>query len=132
MVAADVTMKVRSDDVLVFVTQAHHFFLDARRFVIKHHRDDAHQVPVFEFLVVELAEEVPTRLTKYFTSTGIAVVVRELVDPIEQLLRHRDTYDAHITTKPTLNIKDYHLQPQPYGESDYALQRRRTAALPKS
>ena len=96
--AADVTMEVRSDDVLVLVTEVHHLLLDARRLVVENHCDDAHQVSIFEFRILELTEEVSTRLTKYFTATSIAVVVRELVDSIEQLLRHRDTNDAHITT----------------------------------
>ena len=91
-------MEVRSHDLLVFVAEVHHLLLDACCLVIENHCDDAHQVSVFEFLILELTEEVSTRLTKYFTATSIAVIVRELVDSIEQLLRHRDADHAHITT----------------------------------
>jgi hypothetical protein len=66
--------------------------------VIEHHRDDAHQVSILEFLVLELAEKVPTRLTNSPTATSIAVIACELVDPSEQFLRHRDADNAHITT----------------------------------
>ena len=110
MMAADVAVEVRCDDVLVLVTEVHHFLLDARRFVVENHCDDAHQVSIFEFLILELTEEVSTRLTKYFTATSIAVVVRELVDSIEQLLRHRDADNTHITMWAAQNIKYYHLQ----------------------
>ena len=70
------------------MTEVHHLFLDARRLVVEKHCYDTHQVSVFEFLVFKLTEEVSTRFTKYFTATSIAVIVRELIDSIEQLLRH--------------------------------------------
>jgi len=81
-VVADVAVEVRDDQVLVVVAQVHHLLLDARRLVVEEDRDDRHQVPVFEALVLELAEEVPDRLTDHFAPTGVAVVVAEFVDPL--------------------------------------------------
>ncbi len=41
MMAADVAMEVRCDDVLVLVAEVHHFLLDTCRFVIENDSDDA-------------------------------------------------------------------------------------------
>jgi hypothetical protein len=80
----------------VLVSKVHHLLLDAGRFVIENHCNDAHQVSTFEFLVLELTEEVSARLTKCFTATSLAVIVRELVNPIKQLIRHRDADHTHL------------------------------------
>lgn len=98
MVSADVAVEVRSDEVFMLVSKVHHFLFDAGRFVIEKHCNDAHQVSIFEFLILELTEEVSARLTKYFTATSIAVIVRELVNSVKQLFRHRDADHAHIAT----------------------------------
>jgi len=66
--------------------------------VIEKYCSDAHKVSVFEFRILELTEDVSTRLVKYLTANSMAVVVRELVDSIERLLWHRDTDNARVTT----------------------------------
>ena len=68
---------------LVLVPEAHHLLLDARRLVVEDHGDDAHQFAALQFLVLELAEEVATGLPEHLASTGVAVVVGELVDSLE-------------------------------------------------
>lgn len=103
--AADVTMEVRSDEVLVLVTKMHHFLLDVCRFVTENHCDDAHQITIVEFLILKLTEEVPARLTKYLTATSVAMIVCKLANSFKQLLRHRDADYAHVAIQPPLNIK---------------------------
>jgi len=77
-----VTVKVRSHDVLVLVAEVHHLLLHTRRLVIENYCDDPHQVSIFEFLILELTEEIPARLTEHLTATSVAVIVRKLVNSL--------------------------------------------------
>jgi hypothetical protein len=67
----------------VLVTEPHHPLLDARRPAIEAHRDDAHQLPAFGFLVLDPAGETPTRFAAEFAPTGVAAVVSGPVDAVE-------------------------------------------------
>jgi hypothetical protein len=66
----------------VFVAQAHHPLPDARRLVVGDDGDDAHRRPVSRSGVFELSEEAPGRLAHRLAPARVAVVVRELVDPL--------------------------------------------------
>jgi hypothetical protein len=108
VVAPDVAVEVRRDQRLVFVAEVHHLLFDTGRLVIEHDRHDSHQVAAFEFLVLELSEEIPACLSNDLASTCVAVVVRELVDPFEQLFGHRNTDDAHVTKYRREYVKSYY------------------------
>ena len=72
----------------MFVAEVHHLLLDACRLVVENDGDDTYQIAVFEFLVLELAEEVSRGFTKDLTTTSVAVFLREFVDSFEQFFWH--------------------------------------------
>jgi hypothetical protein len=58
-VVADVVVDVRDDDVLVLVAHLDHPLLGAGGVVVEAHGDDAHQVAVLRFPLLELPQQVP-------------------------------------------------------------------------
>jgi len=107
-VVADVAVEVRRDELFVFVPEMHHALLDAGRLVVEHHRHDRDQIPVFEPLVLELAQQVPGGLPDDLAATRIAVFVGKGVDSTEQILRHRNANDSHILTHCPSNNRSYY------------------------
>lgn len=83
VVVTHVVVNVGGHEVFVFVAKMHHLVFDVRGLEIKQHRHDTHQIPVFEFLVVELGQEVPCRLPDDFATPGIAVFIRESIESFE-------------------------------------------------
>jgi hypothetical protein len=105
-VVSDVIVDVRDDEVLVVVSDSHHPFLGARRFVIEDDGDDTHQIPPFEFLVFELSEEISRCLPDDLTPTRIAVFLGEFVEAVQKRIRHRDADDGHMLNQRHRDVKD--------------------------
>jgi len=106
VVVADVVVDVRDDAVLVLVADLYHPVLGAGGVVVEDDGDDAHQVAVLQPSVLELPQQVPGGLPDHLATADVAVVLRELVESLEERLRHRDADDGHVLTPAGGTVKD--------------------------
>jgi len=61
--------------------------------------NDRHQVVALETRILKLTKEIARGLPDDFAPSGVSVIVRELVDSLEEFVGHRDADNGHIITQ---------------------------------